>query len=164
MTISKAKLHLICGRIAAGKSTLATQLSQPVQTLCIREDDWLSALYGDRMQTVQDYVEHSAKLREIMTPHISQLLKAGVTVVLDYHANTVENRSWMRDCATQGEAEVLLHLLNVDEATCWQRLQARNARGDHPFQPSRAQFNQICKHYAPPLPEEGFAIQIHQPG
>ncbi|MEP4036305.1 ATP-binding protein [Pseudophaeobacter sp.] len=164
MTSSKPKLHVICGRIAAGKSTLAARLSEPAHIVCISEDDWLSALYGTQMQTVQDYVKFSAKLREVMTPHISQLLKAGLSVVLDYHANTIENRRWMRECAAQAGAEVLLHLLEVDEETCWQRLLDRNARREHPFQPSRAQFIQICKHYAPPQPQEGFAIQIHRAG
>ncbi len=157
-------LHLICGRIAAGKSTLAARLSRPSQTLCLSEDDWLAALYGDRMTTLQDYVEVSAKLRQVMAPHITELLSAGLSVVLDYHANTVENRQWMRDCAQQAKAEVLLHLLDVDEETCWHRLEARNARGEHPFQPTRAQFSQICKHFTPPQSSEGFAIQIHQPG
>jgi len=164
MTTSRPKLHVICGRIAAGKSTLAARLSEPAHIICISEDEWLSALYGTQMQSVQDYVKFSAKLREVMTPHISQLLKAGLSVVLDYHANTIENRRWMRDCAAQAGGEVLLHLLDVDEETCWKRLQARNARGEHPFRPSRAQFIKICKHYAPPQTEEGFAIQIHQPG
>lgn len=164
MTMQTPTLHLICGRIAAGKSTLAAQLSQPAQVLCISEDDWLAALYGDRMTTVQDYVEVSAKLRSIMALHVTDLLLAGLSVVLDYHANTVENRNWMRRCADQAEAQVLLHLLEVDEDTCWHRLAARNARGEHPFQPSRAQFTQICKHFAPPTPDEGFAIQVHHPG
>lgn len=164
MTTEKPKLHVICGRIAAGKSTLAAKLSQPAQTICISEDDWLSALYGKQMQTLQHYVEFSARLREIMTSHISQLLGAGMSVVLDYPANTVAHRIWMRDCAAQAEVEVLLHLLDVDDETCWRRLQDRNARGDHPFQPSRAQFEQICRHYAPPDPKEGFAIQVHTPG
>ncbi len=163
MTSIRPKLHVICGRIAAGKSTLAAKLSEPDDIICISEDAWLSTLYGAQMQTVQDYVKFSAKLRGIMTLHISQLLQAGLSVVLDYPANTLDNRRWMRDCAAQAKAEVLLHLLDVDEATCWQRLQDRNARGEHPFKPSRAQFTQICQHYTPPRAEEGFAIHIHKP-
>ena len=39
-------LRLLCGRIASGKSTLATELSHGPRTVVIREDDWLQALYG----------------------------------------------------------------------------------------------------------------------
>lgn len=162
MAQSTPTLHLICGRIAAGKSTLARTLSQPAQVICIQEDDWLATLFGDQMTSVQDYVEVSTKLRGIMAPHITQLLEAGVSVVLDYHANTLENRTWMRACADKAGADTLLHLLEVDEETSWQRLQQRNASGTHPFQTSRAQFLQISKHYCPPKPEEGFVIQIHR--
>jgi predicted kinase len=163
MPTSKAVLHLICGRPAAGKSTLAARLAQGDLTLCISEDNWLATLYKDQMHSLQDYVLFSARLRQAMAPHIIELLQTGVSVVLDFPANTRDNRNWMRTCAKEAGAETLLHLLDVDEGTCWQRLEKRNAQGTHPFQPSREQFIQICKHYAPPPPEEGFAIRIHRP-
>lgn len=40
-------LHMICGKIAAGKSTLAARLAEADRTVLIAEDDWLGALYAD---------------------------------------------------------------------------------------------------------------------
>ncbi|MEG2632911.1 MAG: AAA family ATPase, partial [Comamonas sp.] len=42
---SPAVLHMLCGKIAAGKSTLARQLAAAPRTVRINEDDWLSSLY-----------------------------------------------------------------------------------------------------------------------
>ena len=39
-------LRLLCGWIASGKSTLATELGHGPRTVVVREDDWLQALYG----------------------------------------------------------------------------------------------------------------------
>jgi hypothetical protein len=94
-SMPKPTLHLICGRIAAGKSTLATTLGHRQATVMIREDDWLSGLYGEQMSSIQDYMRCTALLRSVVGPHVAALLNAGLSVVLDFQANTLEARSWM---------------------------------------------------------------------
>lgn len=49
-------LHLLCGKIAAGKSTLSAKLMETPNTILVSEDSWLAALYGEQMQSVADYV------------------------------------------------------------------------------------------------------------
>ena len=56
MSDNMPKLYLLCGKIAAGKSTLASQLATKPSTLLISEDDWLSRLYPDEIPTVDDPV------------------------------------------------------------------------------------------------------------
>lgn len=156
-------LHMVCGKVAAGKSTLATQLSHESNTILISEDDWLGALFADQMTTLADYVRCTAKLRGIMEPHIRALLNAGVSVVLDYPANTVETRDWMRGILAGSMATHQLHLLAPPDEVCLARLRHRNAQGDHPFAPTEEQFHQISKHFVPPSPGEGFNVIVHQP-
>lgn len=88
----KATLHLLCGKIASGKSTLSETLSASPGTIVISEDRWLTALYASQMQSVADYVHYSAQLRDAMKPHLISLLKAGISVVLDFPANTRTHR------------------------------------------------------------------------
>ena len=154
-------LHMLCGKIAAGKSTLATRLGAQPHTVVVSEDAWLSALFGDQMSTVSDYVRCAAKLRTVMGPHVSSLLTAQVSVVLDYHANTIENRAWMRGLFEQSGASHQLHVLTTSDDECLKRLHARNAQGDHPFAATEAQFHQVSKHFVAPTPEEGFNIVMH---
>ena len=92
--MAQPTLHLLCGKIAAGKSTLAASLSAADATVLIAEDAWLKALFGAEMSSIQDYVRCLARLREAIAPHVVSLLKAGVSVVLDFPANTVLNRRW----------------------------------------------------------------------
>ena len=154
-------LHMICGRIAAGKSTLAAALGERPRTVVISEDAWLSALFADRMATGADYVRHAALLRAPMGPHVVALLRAGVSVVLDYPANTVETRAWMRGLFQAAGAAHRLHLLETPEALCLERLRARNAAGTHDFAASEALFRRFSRHFEPPAPDEGLDIVVH---
>ena len=156
-----ATLHMICGKIGAGKSTLAQQLGTNANTVILSEDAWLAALYGDEMHTLKDFVRCSAKLKTAMGPHIVSLLRAGVSVVLDYQANTRDARTWMRGLFTDAQAEHRLHLLDVPDEVCLARLHARNADGEHPFAATEAQFHQVTKHFLPPQDDEGFTVVIH---
>lgn len=155
-------LHMLCGKIAAGKSTLAKRLASGSGTVLVAEDKWLNALFSDEMASAPDYVRCSSKLRSIMGPHVSSLLNAGVSVVLDFPANTIETRSWMRSILDETSASHQLHVLCVPDDLCLLRLRDRNARGDHPFAATEEQFRLFSKHFAPPSPAEGFKLVMHE--
>ncbi|MDJ1017419.1 MAG: ATP-binding protein, partial [Paracoccaceae bacterium] len=145
----------------AGKSTLAAKLAEPAGTLLIAEDDWLAALYSDEMTTPKDYVRCAAKLLNIMAPHIVSVLNTGVSVVLDFQANTIESRQWMRDIVDLAHAEHQLHVLAPPDEVCLERLRKRNADGDHAFSVSEEHFHQVTKYFTPPTPDEGFNLVFH---
>jgi len=54
-----------------------------------------------------------------------------------------------------------LHLLDVPDEVCKARLRARNAAGDHPFETSDAEFDQISRHFVAPTADEGFDVIRH---
>ena len=101
MTKNTATLHLLAGKIAAGKSTLAADLGRAPNTVVVSEDEWLSALFGDEMRALADYVRFSSRLRTALEPHLIDLLSSGVSVVLDFAANTPDTRAWMRELFTR---------------------------------------------------------------
>jgi len=161
MSPSAPTLHMICGKIAAGKSTLARDLARADTTVLISEDDLLKSLFGEHMSTPKDFVEYSAKLKTALGPHIVGLLNSGVSVVLDFQANTVDARDWMRTLLDQTSANHVLHLLTPPDEICLERLRARNAQGDHAFAATEEQFRMVSKYFVEPAPEEGFTIIRH---
>ena len=154
-------LRLLCGWIASGKSTLATELGHGPRTVVIREEDWLQALYGAELTSMRNYMRRAGQFREVVGPHVTDLLTAGVSVVLDFQANTVEARGWLRGLLMGTNAAHVLHLLDVPEEVCLERLSARNKEGLHPFAVTEDQFRQVSRHFVPPAPEEGFVIEVH---
>lgn len=157
-------LHLLCGKIASGKSTLAAQLATAERTVLVSEDEWLSTLYPDQIATLDDYRTYSARLEAAMAPHLAALLQAGIVVVLDFQMNVRRRRSWARGVAERAGVEATLHWLDPDEATCRERLRDRNASGTHPYEVSDAMFDRFTAHFQPPEAEESLRIERYGNG
>lgn len=154
-------LHLMCGKIASGKSTLATALAEQHAAILISEDRWLAALYPDEIHSVADYVRSARRVRQVLQPLVTQLLGSGVSVVLDVPANTVADRQWLRALADGAHVSHCLHYLAVDDDTCRARLRARNATGDHDFAATDAEFDLITSYFQPPDEQEGLTLLAH---
>ena len=84
-------LYLLCGKIAAGKSTLARRLAVRPATLLITMDDWMSILYPTENRTIEDFARLSARLRETMGPHVVDILLRDISVVLDFPGRDFAN-------------------------------------------------------------------------
>ncbi|HTD06617.1 ATP-binding protein [Undibacterium sp.] len=151
-------LHLVCGKIAAGKSTLTKRLAMAPNTVLICEDEWLGQLYPGEISSLQDYVRLTARLRQIMGKHIEGMLRAGISVVLDFPANTPATRKWMREIFINAGSAHALHYLDVSDEQCKARLRQRNQGGAHQFNTSDAEFDEITKYFVPPSIEEGFFV------
>jgi predicted kinase len=158
-----AMLHLICGKIAAGKSTLAARLATRPATIQISEDAWLSCLYEGNQNTIEDYVRNSRRLRAVMGDHIVQLLRYDLSVVLDFPANTPVSRQWMRGLFERAGVAHRLHFLDVPDDVCKARLRARNAAGTHAFNATDAEFDLFTRYFVPPSADEGFDIETYRP-
>ena len=157
----QAVLHMVCGKIGAGKSTLTRRLAAEPQTILISEDDWLARLYPNEILAIADYVRCAGRLREAMAGHIEALLKAGTSVVLDFPSNTPRTRAWARGVFEKAGAAHLLHYLDVPDEVCKARLRARNLSGEHPFETTDAEFDEITSHFVAPTAQEGFNVVHH---
>jgi predicted kinase len=153
-----ATLHLLCGKIASGKSTLAAQLSRTSDTVLLIEDHLLASLYPGEIKTLPDYARCAARLREAMGPVVIDLLRAGMSVVLDFQANTPAARAWMRGLFEGADAHHRLHYLCPSDDTCKVRLRARNVKGTHPYQVSDVEFDMFSSYFVPPAESENFEV------
>ncbi len=161
--MSPPTLHLLCGKIAAGKSTLAPELALQPNTVVIAEDFWLARLYPGEIVTIEDQARCSARLCTALAPHLVDLLRGGLSVVLDFHANTVRRRAWMRSVIDDAGVAHRLHYLDMPDETCRARLHRRNAAGTHEYAASDAEFDLFTSYFVAPAPEEGFDVVVHRP-
>lgn len=156
-------LHLVCGRIAAGKTTLARQIAAQPGTILLSLDDWMSVLYPTEVRALADFSELTTRLRRAMAPHLVAILRQGVSIALDFPANTVRWRGWMREVFDAAGVHHALHLLDVPDALCRERLRARNASGEHVYTIDDATYDAFMEYFVPPAPEEGFNVIVHRP-
>lgn len=123
----------------------------------------MSILFPAEVRTAAEHGRHTARLCAAMEQHIVELLRHGFSVVLDFHANTVTRRAWMRSVIAQAGVAHELHVLDTPDDLCKRRLRERNARGDHPYQVSEETYDIFMSYFVPPEPSEGFNIIVHTP-
>jgi predicted kinase len=155
-------LHMVCGKIAAGKTTLCRQLAAAPDTLLIGEDEWMARLFRSEMQTISNYVEYSGRLRAAMRDHIVDILRGGLSVALDFPGNTLIYRLWMRGLFESAGVAHRLHFLDVADPVCKARLRRLNAEGAHPFTATEEDYDRMMGWFRPPTEDEGFNLTIYR--
>jgi hypothetical protein len=79
-------------------------------------------------------------------------------VALDFPMNTPDRRRWAKALAEEAGVAHCLHFLDVSHAQCLSRITLRNARGEHPFALSEAEFERLAQYFVPPAEEEGMTV------
>lgn len=160
-----AKLICLCGKMAAGKSTLARALAAREQAVLLVQDEWLSRLFPGEILDVLDYSRCSTRLTAALAPHIVSLLSKGLTVVLDFPGNTPKQRAWFRELFEAAAVEHELHFIDASDDVCKRQLRERSA-GLPPGTPwtTEAEFDLITSFFQPPTPGEGFNVIRHERG
>jgi len=162
MAWEEPTLHFVCGKIGAGKSTFTTKLGERPGRVVVHEDPLLAALYPGEQKDLADYVRNAGRLRTAIGPHLVQLLRSGLSLVLDFPANTRASRAWMRELAETAGCKHELHFLDVPDEVCRARLHRRNAEGSHEYVVSDEEFDLFTKHFIPPSADEGLNITVHR--
>ncbi len=93
---TSAKLIFFCGKMAAGKSTLARNLAVRENAVLLAQDDFMSTLFPGEITDIPAFVKYSSRLKSALAPHLCALLSKGISVVLDFPGNTREQRAWFR--------------------------------------------------------------------
>jgi predicted kinase len=158
---SNPVLHMVCGKIASGKSTLAKALASESNTIILSEDVWMTHLYPNEISSLADYIRCSGRVKHALSGHVQTLLAMGISVVLDFPFNTIKNREWGRTLFSSVNAKHQLHYLDVGDDVCKARLRARNASGEHPFHTTESQFEEMTRFFVPPTQSEGFNVVVH---
>ena len=118
-----ARLILTCGLPGAGKTTLARQLAADRGAVRLTKDEWLWALGSTPWDApIQEKVEH--ELRQLAL----EILRLGLSVVLDFGLWARVERDEMRSMARGLGVGVELHYLDVPADELWRRIDARNSQ------------------------------------
>ena len=55
-------LHLFCGKIASGKSTLAREIAAQENGILLVQDEWMATLFPGEIKTIEDFASALGKL------------------------------------------------------------------------------------------------------
>src|SRR5262245_64949711 len=112
-------------------------------------DHWMSTLFPVENKTIDDFARLSARLREAMGPHVIGILRHGLSVVLDFPANTVKWRNWMRSLINEADVAHELHVLDVADRVCKQRLSKTKFERPAPVRSERGNIRLVHELFRP---------------
>ena len=158
-----AKLMFLCGKMAAGKSTLARDLAQRSEAILLVQDELLENLFPGEITDVADFLDRSSRLRNALAPHICAVLSKGISIVLDFPGNTRAQRAWFREIFQRANATHELHFVDASDALCKRQLKDRT-RHLPPGTPwtTDEEFEAITAYFQPPSDDEGFNVIRHE--
>lgn len=150
-------LVFFCGKMGAGKSTMAKKISTERNAVLISEDDWLAAHFPNQITTFDDYLRFSSQVKPFIKSHVQNILSTGVSVVMDFPANTASQRKWFKVLISEIECPHELVVLDVSDEQCLAQISQRRSE-----QPERAQFDteevfhHVSQYFELPADDEGF--------
>lgn len=154
-------LHFLIGKMGAGKSTYSNKFSSENGAILISEDEWLSKLYPNEIESFDDFIIRHKKLLSVLGPHVQQILKSGSSVILDFPANTKDSRQWYLKVANAVKAPHQAFYLNVSNEKCLEQIAKRRIE-----QPERAKydtlemFETVTHYFEEPSADEGIDIYV----
>lgn len=159
----RGKLFFFCGKMAAGKSTLAREIAQREDAVLIVQDEFLIKLFPGEVMDIPSFVKYSSRLNNALAAHICSLLSKGISVVLDFPGNTRTQRAWFRELFEPANADHELHYVDVTDELCKRQLRERSqGLPEGSAFTSDAEFDAITKYFQAPSEDENFNVVRHQ--
>jgi predicted kinase len=159
--MNKGKLTFFCGKMGAGKSTKSIELSQGSDTVLLSEDELLTSLYPNQIKTFADYLKLSKQLKPQLKKIAQSILLSGTNVVLDFPANTHNQRQWFKALCNEIEAIHELIYIDLSDEACLKQIEQRRAQQPERLNTdTKAMFEQTTAYFQAPDIDEGLNITL----
>ena len=86
----------------------------------------MDRLFPGEITDIPGFVKRSSRLKNALGPHVCALLSKGISVVLDFPADTKAQRAWFRELFEGANAEHELHFVDASDALCKGQLKERS--------------------------------------
>lgn len=162
---SSSTLIFFCGKMGAGKSTLARKLARDRGAVLLVEDEFIRGLFRGEIVDIPAYVDRSGRVKAVLAPHICALLSKGLSVVLDFPGNTRRQRAWFRELVERARVAHELHFIDAPDELCKRQLRERHK--DLPpgtRWTTDEEFDAVTAYFQPPSEEEAFTVVRHERG
>jgi predicted kinase len=143
---NRSRLIIICGLPGSGKTTVAKALESRLRAIRFCPDEWMDALSIDLYDE-----ETRGKIEALQWKFSQQLLKLGLTVIIEWGTWGRNERDTLRLGARALGAAVELHYLSAPAGVLFERLQHRARENPSIKQDELRRWSEI---FQEPTPEE----------
>ena len=159
-------IHLICGPIGAGKTTIAHKISKQHKAIRFSEDEWLDKLFvpdapngllDEPMHIIGAWAgERYQRCRNQIWDMCAELLELDIDIVLDGASANKEQRDFIRKKASDTNVKFQLYYVTLDATVRKERVFQRNeAQGKtYSLEVTPDMFTHAESFFVPPSKEE----------
>ena len=155
------RAHVLCGLVAAGKTTVARRLAEELPGLRLSRDEWMLRLVG-RPYDDPVYVAALQPCTDLLWSVAIEVLRLGTDVILDWNHWSRDRRAEAAGRARAAGFDVVVHYVDVDVETAIRQAAARreaNPPGAHVV--DEAGVRHLATILEPPTDAEGLVIVRH---
>jgi len=152
-----AKVMLICGKIASGKSYYAKKLREKENAVILSVDEITYTLYNN--QPNDDFDEVAWKVRNFLLRKTTEFVHVNCNVILDWGFWQASYRKEISDYFKEKKITYEWHYIDVEEATWKKNIRERNARidaglGGSDFYVDQGLLDKLFSYWDEPEPSE----------
>lgn len=156
-----ATLHLICGFMGFGKTTLAKRLAKENGAIRLTPDEIMAQRYG-RNPPEPEFREKWKEIDAEIWELTAQYVREGRDVILDYGFWTPEHRREAFEKAEKTGASVVFHQLVCDMETARQRVLKRTEENPDELFIDENCFNMFAARYMPIQKDENYNVIYYE--
>ncbi len=128
MAKNKTKLHIICGFVGAGKTTLAKKLEKQYKAIRFSTDEWMIELFNFKGDFGKKYIDSKKRSKEFIWKLSKKILLLERDVILDFGFWSKKERALFFKRAKQIGVEPILYYLDVPIEELKKRVNSRNKK------------------------------------
>ncbi|SET57093.1 AAA domain-containing protein [Nitrosomonas marina] len=138
---------------------MSQEISKNTNAVLISEDEWLGSLYPNQISGLNDYIKLSKLLKPQIKNLVQAILQTGADVVMDYPANTLAQREWLKSIFSEIDAPHELIFIDLPNDICLKQIEKRRLENpDREKTDTIEMFEVVTKHFLGPTSQEGFNI------
>ena len=146
---SKPTLHLLVGLPCSGKSTYAQAMQAEFPSVILNADSWELALFGSIFPSERHEKVHD-QLEKLLWSLGQDILRQGISLVLDYGFWGREERNYYRQAAGNLGVGFMIHYLDTPLDVIRERVTSRSAK-ESEFNISYEDILRWSRTFEPPL-------------
>ncbi|MCM1114266.1 MAG: ATP-binding protein [Clostridium sp.] len=152
-----AKVILICGKIASGKSYYANQIKNEEKAIVLNTDELTYALFDNEQG--DKYEDRANRANNYLMKKAVELVKIDCNVILDWGFWTKAIRSQISKYFNDNNIEIEWHYIEIDDISWNKNIEKRNIEvqendNNHNFYVTEDLKNKVQAVFEPPTKEE----------
>lgn len=156
--VSMSTIHLMCGYIGFGKTTVAKQIEQETGARRFTPDDVMIELFGTDVG--DDFMEKANKVDEYIWEQIALAIKNGQDVIYDAGSWSADDRKYVMQRIQKLGAKSLWHQVNCDIELAKKRTLARSKSAEE-LSVDEKFFDENLSRYEPISQAEQLDVVVH---